>query len=315
MSLDVFGLDVVGAVLEAHQVALGRLGGGGRRGTPEAELRPAASPRCRGQSGEVADDVERDLSGRSQQACTHRSPPLRAGFESSSPGRRRQVGERGRPILANPNRSSKKAGPKPTVIVSWAGAKPSASPGVDRRGLRGDVDCTDRQPPGSSAPPPPPTGRASPYGLDVRGRDVERGEGQPVLGGGGDSGLMHAVERHRARASCWCCRRRWPRRCHTRCRRHRPRRPARARHQGNAAGSSRPATRRSAGVTVAGGPGRASRAHAFATLLATSRQRLLHGLDRGRELLLVGVGQRGVEHEAGRVGAGAVGVDERVRGR
>ncbi len=59
--LRVVGVDVVGAVLEAQQVAWGDLGGGRRRGPAEAQLRPAQDDGPAADPGQVANRVEGDL--------------------------------------------------------------------------------------------------------------------------------------------------------------------------------------------------------------------------------------------------------------
>jgi hypothetical protein len=55
------GLEVVGAVLEAHQVAWRGLRAAGRRGAAEAELGPANGGHPEGGTGQVADGVDGDL--------------------------------------------------------------------------------------------------------------------------------------------------------------------------------------------------------------------------------------------------------------
>ena len=123
----VLELEVVGAVLEAHQVARRGLLAARRRRAPEAELRPAERRRAAGDPGEVADGVERDL--RIVGAGLHAEVAAAAGGgrarRRGSAGSSRSAGGR---FDASPKRSSNSDGPKPNVIVRRAGSRPSASP-------------------------------------------------------------------------------------------------------------------------------------------------------------------------------------------
>ncbi len=65
--------------------------------------------------------------GSFEQACTQMSPLLRLGSSASVGSSGRGANAAGR-LSARPKRSSKNEGPKPTVIVSWAGSSPKASP-------------------------------------------------------------------------------------------------------------------------------------------------------------------------------------------
>ena len=103
----VLGLEVVGAVLEAEEVARGRLGRAGGRRPAEAELRPAHAHHAGAEPDEVADGVHRDLrvvrAGLDAQvAAADRRVELVAGERrqsASGAGRR----------AARPNRSSPSA--------------------------------------------------------------------------------------------------------------------------------------------------------------------------------------------------------------
>ena len=140
--------------------------------------------------------------GSSAQAWTHRSPPLRAGSRLSPGNCGRSTSASGR-RPGQVRTSSKRDGPKPIVSVSRDGLRPSASP-VSSGGA-------------SASPPYAPSPTACPAVIRaaaavqsfssctnvgaVVGRHVERGEVQPVLDGGGDPGLVRAVEGDRG-AGC-----------------------------------------------------------------------------------------------------------------
>ncbi len=117
----------------------------GRGRLAEAELRPAHRGAARGDPGQVADGVHRDL--RVVGAGLDRQVAVAA---SRGPGCRRgtPAGRRARRVAArrSPKRSSNSDGPKPTVRVRFAASRPIASPVSDggARRLRGS---------------PPPTGR------------------------------------------------------------------------------------------------------------------------------------------------------------
>ena len=121
-------------------------------------------------------------------ACTHRSPPERSGC-SASPGSAGNFSSAAGRCAARPNRSSNRDGPKPTVTVSAEAGRPTPrrcrSAGCPERSrpLRSAV-------PWSSARRPRPTGRAWSAGRCGRCGDVEGREREPVLGRGGDAGLV-----------------------------------------------------------------------------------------------------------------------------
>ena len=101
------------------------------------------SARRRGRSG-------RSCGSRGTRPAGRRSTPARRGRRRRSPaGARRREGAAGRErsagrSRASPKRSSKKLGPKPTVIVRWPGVSPTASP-VSIGGRSGVVlDRADR---------------------------------------------------------------------------------------------------------------------------------------------------------------------------
>ena len=124
----VVGVDVVGAVLEAHQVARRGLAGAGGRRPAEAELRPLQHGGPAGRPDHVADGVEDDLrvvgAGLDAQVAVGDAPasaPRRRGWCRTAVS---AAGIRS----ARPNRSSNRLGPKPTVMVSECGPRSIASP-------------------------------------------------------------------------------------------------------------------------------------------------------------------------------------------
>ena len=127
----VLGAEVVGAVLEPHEIARGVLGAGGRRGAAKPELRPAHDDRATADPREVANGVEGHL--RIVRAGLHADVAAgdRAGSIASAGNGPNWRSDGGR-MAASPNRSSPSRsnsdGPKPNVIVSRDGASPTASP-------------------------------------------------------------------------------------------------------------------------------------------------------------------------------------------
>src|SRR5262249_9597216 len=101
-------------------------------------------------------------------------------------------------LPARSNRSSKKDGPNPTVTVSPAATEVERLAGVDRGRLRCGFRRSDRLACGHSRRCGGPGAEHGLHGLDVRGRDVECRERQPVLCRRRDSPLVLAVERHLA---------------------------------------------------------------------------------------------------------------------
>ena len=103
----VLGLDVVGAVLEAHEVARRRLRGARGRGAAEAELRPPHDDGAAADAGEVADDVEGDL--RIVGAGLHAEVAAAARRVERVTGQRGQICKRSR-AFARPARSACRTG-------------------------------------------------------------------------------------------------------------------------------------------------------------------------------------------------------------
>ena len=200
----VVAVEVVRAVLEAHQVARRDLLARRRRRAAEAELRPA-------QHGRAA--------RRSARGCAPRGTRpdgiVRAGLDAEVAVRARRVEllarqraerpQRARPAGARPKRSapsfSNTLGPSPNVIVRSArraarrprpcrpAARRAARLGAERLAgghLRGRVASRLRSRSRSSAA--------------VVEREVERGEHEPVLRRRRDARLVRAVERHDRRS-------------------------------------------------------------------------------------------------------------------
>ena len=82
--------------------------------------------------------------GSLEQAWTQRSPPLRAG-SSASPGRAGRSASAAGRLAARPKRLSNRLGPKPTVMVSPPGGRPSASPVSTGGDCGWAFDGADRQ--------------------------------------------------------------------------------------------------------------------------------------------------------------------------
>ena len=128
----VFGLEVVGSVLESLQVARrALLGAGGRRAT-ESELGPAHGCGAAGDAHEVVERVERDLGvvgtalDREITAApfgSSNSPPPNGGSSINGAGKRCA-----KPSRSLPRSSTKTLRPRPTVTVRFRAGSPIASP-------------------------------------------------------------------------------------------------------------------------------------------------------------------------------------------
>ena len=148
--------------------------------------------------------------GSSAQACTQMSPPLSRGVQLV--GRERRDRPQGRRALAAQPEAgavSNRLGPKPKVTVRLRGQQADRLAGVVGRRQLEVVDVADHLAGGHFGRRPRPL----PHQLAQLGRgssveQVEGGEVEAVLGGGGDPGLVLAVEGDRAGAA-----RRWRRRC------------------------------------------------------------------------------------------------------
>ena len=128
--LGVLGHEVVGAVLEPHEVARGLLRGVGARRAPEAGLGPAQRDHAASDAREVADRVEAHRAGRRRtpaprgrrrSAHASSSSPANVGMGTSAAGFRATMPN------GSPERSNSDA-PKPNVTVKDDGPRSSASP-------------------------------------------------------------------------------------------------------------------------------------------------------------------------------------------
>ena len=140
------------------------------------------------------------------QAWTQRSPPEIAGSRAS-PGNVRQVGQRGRARGRRGRTGPARRRPEQRRAEAEGEGEPRRRQaerlaGVVRRRLGHAADRADR-----ARRPGPAVIRAAAAvhscssatsSAAVVGDDVEGDEVQPVLGRGGDAGLVLAVERHRA---------------------------------------------------------------------------------------------------------------------
>ena len=195
-SLVVLELDVVGAVLEAHEVARRVLRAARRRRAAEAELRPAHHDAAAADAREVAHGVEGDLRVVGAGLDADVAAALRRVERVVA--ERRQLLQRRRALRREAvAASSNSDGPRPKVIVSRAVCSPTASP-VSCGGAFGSSLIG---PAGSAGGHQRRRGRpGAQQVLDVLarvGHDVEGREVQPVLRGRGDAGLARAVERDR----------------------------------------------------------------------------------------------------------------------
>lgn len=190
--------DVPGAVLEAHHVAGGLCAGRRRGRLAEAQLRPADRGAAHADPGQVADGVHRHL--RVVRAGLDAQVAAAAGRVQVVAGEPGQIDERVGPLVLQAE--------PPLGEQRGTEADRQRQPGrfetqrlarVVRRGLgqaavRPVADrVTGRHPLGG---PGPLLEQRDEFGPVLRGH-VERGEVQPVLDGGGDSGLVRTVERHR----------------------------------------------------------------------------------------------------------------------
>lgn len=192
--------DVPGAVLEAEHVAR-CLRVRRRRGRlAEAQLRPADGDLAEADPGQIADRVHRDL--RIVGACLHTQIAAAARPVEVVAGELRQVDQRlGAPVLdaeavlavlLEERRADAEGQREP------GRRQPERLTGVVRRRLgepahRAVADRVARRHPRRRLRPLLEEGDQL---VAVVDGDVERGEVQPVLDGGGDPGLVRAVERH-----------------------------------------------------------------------------------------------------------------------
>ena len=195
-------LDVVGAVLEAHQVARRLLRAAGATTCGRSRAATSASPRRRGRSGPGCGRRGRRPAGRRRRPGRRGRRRERSG-SSSSPGEARaaSASAAGRVAREAEAVASNSVGPKPKVTVSRAGGRPTASP-VSSGGARRRRRSRPTGSPGGH-----PRGRRRPLaqqvaqlGCDV-GDDVEGGEVQPVLRRRRDPGLVRRRRTGTARAA------------------------------------------------------------------------------------------------------------------
>lgn len=193
--------DVPGAVLEAHHVARGLGVGRRRRRLAEAQLGPADRGAAHADPGEVADGVHRDL--RVVRARLDAQVAAAAGRVEIVAGELRQIDERLRaPVLEAEPPLGEQGGTEAdgqgepgrlepqrlAGVVRWCFGETAVRPVADRVTVRHALGG-----------PRPLLEQRDQLGPVLR-RHVERGEVQPVLDGGGDTGLVHTVERHRGAA-------------------------------------------------------------------------------------------------------------------
>ncbi|CAB4914100.1 unannotated protein [freshwater metagenome] len=202
------GLEVVGAVLEAEQVARGHLVRGRRRRPAEPQLRPADADQADPDPGQVADGVHGHLR------------VVGAGLDAQVPAADRRVDQvageagqldqrRGLPVgdaePVRPVGGAEQGGPEPDGQRQPGRRQTQRLAGVVRRRVLVAPHRTDRA--GVLPPGHPPGGRRpvlqqADEGVPVVGDDVEGDEVQPVLGGGHDAGLVVAVELHGVLTGC-----------------------------------------------------------------------------------------------------------------
>ena len=132
----VLGLDVVGAVLEAHQVARGVLAYVEvEEVRPKPELRPAHHRRARGPAGRSCGSRGRRPAGRRSRPGRTMSPPADGRIERVA-GQRRQVGQRGRSLAGQPEPVVEQRRPEADGDREVGRAQPERLAGVDRRRCR-----------------------------------------------------------------------------------------------------------------------------------------------------------------------------------
>ena len=193
---------IAGSVLEAHQVAR-RFAC--RRLRQKAGLAPAELRRAIGQAGQLPDGVERDL--RIVRARLNRDVPARLRGVELIAVEFRQVDERRRPpgreaVTVPPSLTNSPA-PKPKVMVSRPGDRPSADPPSG--------PSTDRSCPRSRAVSPADMRAAASVQprsivdqlVAAFGQAIKRREIAVRLLGRGDPALMRAKERLAERGFAW----------------------------------------------------------------------------------------------------------------
>ncbi len=185
------GLQVVGPVLEAEQVARGHLGRRRRRRPREPHLQPAQRDSAEPDACQVPHGVEGDLLV--LRACLHAQVAPAALLIEVVTGEGGEVGQRGRA----PRRE-----PEPSVEERRSDAEGEREPGRPEAGrlagvrrrqprvLRSRDGITHDEALGGGGPGPQ---QCHEVAAGERG-DVEGGEHQPVLRRGRDPGLVRAVE-------------------------------------------------------------------------------------------------------------------------
>ena len=195
----VLGLDVVGAVLEAEQVARRLLVHGGRRRPPVADLAPPQGGGPEGDAGEVADRVDADLgvvgAGLDQQVAVGLGGVELVAGEGGHAllENRRHLGGQAEAVLAigvDEQALAHAEGDGQTVGL----VTPGFAGVLGRQLLVGAGLAPDELAGGHLLGGHGPVGQEGFQLLDVGGGDVEgRGE-HVVLGGGGDPRLVVAAE-------------------------------------------------------------------------------------------------------------------------
>ena len=186
--------EVVGAVLEAHEVARRGLRAGGARRAAEPELRPAHDHDAAADAGQVAHGVEGDL--RVVGAGLDAEVAARARGLELVARQRRQLAQRAAAARPpSPNRPSNSDGPSPNVTVSRAAGSPTASP-VSTGGASGSSVLGPAGSPAVIRAAAAVQARSrSCRSARARRDDVEGREVQAVLRGRDDARLVRAVER------------------------------------------------------------------------------------------------------------------------
>ncbi len=189
--------------LKPKRLRGGGLVPGGRRGTAEAELRPADAHHAHADPGQVADRVHRHLrvvgAGLDAEVAAGELRLQRVA------GELRQLGQGGGPTVGEaeavpPVGVAEQRRPEADGEGELRGRQAERLTGVVRRGLRHAADRAEH-------PGVPPRGHPGGGGRPllkqfdqpgpVLGDHVERHEVQPVLRRGDDAGLVLTVERHR----------------------------------------------------------------------------------------------------------------------
>ena len=186
--------DVVGAVLEPLQVPRRRIVAAAAGGPAEADLRPARHHDAPAHPREVAHRMEGH--DRVVGARLHADVAARQQGVEVVARQRRDVGERRRTEARQPEAvvATSRTGPSPTVTVSRAAGRPTASPVSSGGAAGGPATAPTGLPFAMSAIAGRPRAQQFAKVGRVLRRRVERGEEQPVLHRGRDPGLVLAVE-------------------------------------------------------------------------------------------------------------------------